>query len=84
MNRTKTIEWNKDKGCLFLGRNGEGYCRALEITNFSDMPKPFITFYPVTSQGKTGRCRIEIPADPDILNEMSAILLNIATNIRNK
>ena len=56
----QTVDFGEKK-THFLGRNGEFVCTGLEL--FSSDHLQMITVFPVTSQGKTGRCMIEVPVE---------------------
>jgi hypothetical protein len=64
------------KGAQFLGRNGTFRSTGLEIYSAAS-----VVLRPITSKGKTGRCGIEIPANPETLRQIAAELTQIADNL---
>jgi hypothetical protein len=61
------------KDTQFLGRNGTFRATGLEIYSSAS-----VVLRPITSKGKTGRCGIEIPANPETLRQIAAELTRIA------
>jgi len=57
------INWEKDAQVGFTGRNGVGFCCGVNVTllNYSESCVSRVMLAPITSQGKLGRCDIDIP-----------------------
>lgn len=60
-----------------MGRNGETYCHGLVIDAWKT--QKIIDLCPINSKGDITNCRIRIPcsAIPEILQELSDILMRI-------
>ena len=57
----------------FLGRNGSFKCDGFEFSKDSSNGFDTVSIFPITSQNRTGRCRIEV-AEKDINNFIDALV----------
>ena len=62
---SKTIMFKNPDNMFYLGRNGTGYCKGVEIWAFGTNTKEFI-IQPINSKGDSARCKIEIPREDTV------------------
>ncbi len=58
-----TVRWGKERGALFLGRNGEFSCTGIDAYVLQSTTREHaVMITPFTGRGDLARCNIEIPA----------------------
>ena len=54
---------NNTNNNTFVGRNGTGMCRGIEVLDLTDKNPPKVMIAPINSKGKVANCNIDIPVE---------------------
>lgn len=76
----KSINFPKGIISESLGRNGTFKTTAIEVMDLG----VYVQLTPYTGKGQPGRCSIQIPSNPAVLDELIATLTEIRAQVEEK
>jgi hypothetical protein len=68
------LMWEDNDKPYYLGRNGEGQAKGVELTNYNNAFS-MVHIEPVNSKGNTARCVITVPLNK--VDELIAALMRV-------